>query len=181
MSRPIPLAHSPQLFSGEVFICSGPILIGLDSNQNLLQLKMLHLGAHIRILIPGILNMFFILYSVVVCISLSIFTHNNKHVTKCSCLGWRMLQDVSSVYLWSCTSAFFAIEPSAAVSQGKLTSLLIALLVITECSCVKPGRYFKLTSVLSPNSQVKECSTEDQLKVLTVPHAISATSRRTKW
>lgn len=123
----------------------------------------------------------FILYSVVVCISLSIFTHNNKHVTKCSCPGWRMLQDVSSVYLWSCTSAFFAIEPSAAVSQGKLTSLLIALLVITECSCVKPGRYFKLTSVLSPNSQVKECSTEDQLKVLTVPHAISATSRRTKW
>lgn len=48
--------------------------------------------------------------------------------------GWRMLQDVSSIYLWSCTSAFSAIEPSASVSQGKLTSLLIALLVITECS-----------------------------------------------
>lgn len=53
---------------------------------------------------------------------------------QCSLFGWRMLRDVSSIYLWSCTSAFSAIEPSAAVSQGKLTSLLIALLVITECS-----------------------------------------------
>lgn len=84
---------------------------------------------------------------------MSIFTQNNKHVTKRSCPGWRMLQDVSSIYLWSCTSAFFAIEPSAAVSQGKLTSLLIALLVITECSCVKPGRYFKLTSVQTARSR----------------------------
>lgn len=61
---------------------------------------------------------------------------------------------------WSGTNVgFFAIEPSAAVSQGKLTNPLIALLVITECSwsrSVKPRRFFKLTSVLSPGRQVKE-------------------------
>lgn len=69
-----------------------------------------------------------------------------------------MLQDVRSFYLWSRTSAFSVTEPSAAVSQGKLTSVLIALLVIRvqlEQCCVKPGRIFKLTSVLSPISQVK--------------------------
>lgn len=60
--------------------------------------------------------------------------HINMNSFECNRPGWRMLQDVSSIYLWSCTSAFSAIEPSAAVSQGKLTSLLIALLVITECS-----------------------------------------------
>lgn len=49
-------------------------------------------------------------------------------------LGRGALQDATSISLWSRTSAFSAIEPSAAVSQGKLTSLLIALLVITECS-----------------------------------------------
>lgn len=79
-----------------------------------------------------------------------------------SCLGRRTLRNVSSIYLlkWH-MCGFFAIEPSAAVSQGKLTNPLIALLVITECSwsrSVKPRRYFKLTSVLSPSRQVKEHS-----------------------
>lgn len=74
----------------------------------------------------------------IVCNCVSSCVHNIMHFffffSECSLPGWRMLQDVSSIYLWSCTSAFSAIEPSAAVSQGKLTSLLIALLVITECS-----------------------------------------------
>lgn len=79
-------------------------------------------------------------------------------------------------------SAFSAIEPSAAVSQGKLTSSLIALLVITECSWSSavsgPARYFKLTSVLSANSQVTQHSAEDQLKVpLSAAGALSETEK----
>lgn len=70
----------------------------------------------------------------IICNCMSSCEHNNMHFSECSLPSWRMLQDVSSIYLWSRTSAFSAIEPSAAVSQGKLTSLLIALLVITECS-----------------------------------------------
>lgn len=79
-------------------------------------------------------------------------------------------------------SAFSAIEPSAAVSQGKLTSSLIALLVITECSWSSavsgPARYFKLTSVLSANSQVTQRSAEDRLKVpLFAARAVSETEK----
>lgn len=74
----------------------------------------------------------------------------------------RTFRNVGSIYLlkWH-KCGVFSIEPSAAVSQGKLTNPLIAPLVITECSwsrSAKPRRYFKLTSVLSPDRQVKERS-----------------------
>lgn len=79
---------------------------------------------------------------------------------ECCPPGWRMLQDVGSIYLWSCTSAFSAIEPSPAVSQGKLTSLLIALLVITECSwsgaVSSPGGFFSLRLSFSHQNNKKK-------------------------
>lgn len=61
------------------------------------------------------------------CRVLSTFSERNLPVG-------RRPRDVSSIYLWSCTGAFSATAPSVAVSQVKLMSVLIVLLVITECS-----------------------------------------------
>lgn len=58
----------------------------------------------------------------------------NIHLHEWRFEGWGTLQNVGSIYSGNCTSAFSASESSVTVSQGKLTSLLIALLVITECS-----------------------------------------------
>lgn len=121
----------------------------------------------------------------VVCNCMSSCVHINMHFSECSLLSWGMLQDVSSIYLWSCTSAFSAIEPSAAVSQGKLTSLLIALLVITECSW--SSAVSSLRGILSlrlsflRTARSTNALQEDQLKVPYWPQAISVTIRRTSW
>lgn len=113
-------------------------------------------------------------------LSVSPFVHNNMHFCECSLWGRRMPQDVSSIYLWSCISAFSAIEPSVAVSQGKLTSLLIALLVITECSW--SSAVSSLRDILRPRLSfplaARSSSTEDQQNTVKWPQTICVTKRK---